>query len=566
MKKRNPALSAKRIVRRVRDMTASAFDSGITMKVAAWVRRKFSSLSLRCAGTFLLTFGIYSAAIAIVKMFMWETDPIQDVTVSALCALAALPLLFSKLTLGESLVKTGSGRTLLSFLGIREEAVKWDVPFGRSNISFIFGVGVGTLTFFAGAGELLMALALVLLGGVVLTVPEAAVMFAAVFIPLGMSLPCTVLSVLGTVSFLIKYLRYKRCAVGYPHDKAAGVMLLSVVLGVLISVYGGGSASYIALLFVYFIISFSPSGRVLGGKLMATLVASGGLAAAVFEAFAIMSYAATRGGQTMASAVSELSVCDTEVMSLTACALVPVAVYILISGGALSRLTALLCGASMTAFLVICEDYVYLAGAVIGAVAALTFCNRRLGYFTVALGIFSTVVWVWLGGSWNAIPRLMKHVLIRPEGTDASYEYFMFGEGLSGGFGHGGSFYMAVMSRLGFVGIAVLLAFGILLVSEIISLQKKSAMASNTVYKNACIPFCGLISLLVCGLSVNIWESPEVFLLFWMLCGASGACIAGGNRRADKLLEAEREEKSRNSAGIVLILDGSKERSNQNGK
>ncbi len=552
MKKRNLTASAKRIVRSVRDMTASAFDSGITMRVAAWVRRKFSSLSLRCAGTFLFTFGIYSAVIAIVKMFMWETDPIQDVTVSALCALSALPLMFSKLTVGESLVKTGSGRTLLSFLGIREEAVKWDAPFGRANISFIFGVGLGTLTFFAGAGDILMTLVLALLCGVVLTVPESAVMFSAVFIPLGMSVPCTVLSVLGMISFAIKYLRYKRCAVGYSHDKAAGVMLLSVALGVFISVYGGGSASYIALLFVYFIISFSPSGRVLGGKLMATLVASGGLAAAVFEAFAIVSYAVAKNRDSMASALEELAVCDTGVMSLTACALVPVAVYILISGGALSRVTALLCGASMTSFLVLTEGYVYLAGAVIGSVAALTFFSRRLGYLTVALGIFSTVVWVWMGGSWNAIPELMKQVLIRPEGTDASYEYFMFGEGLSGGFGHGGSFYMAVMSRLGFVGIAVLLAFGILLVSEIISLQKKSAMASNKVYKNACIPFCGLISLLVCGLSVNIWETPEVFLLFWVLCGASGACISGGNRRADKLLEADREEKSRNAAGIVL--------------
>ena len=552
LKKNNLTVSTKRIVRRVRDASAFAFDSGITMRAAAYVRRKFSALSLRCAGVFLFTVGVYSTVIALAKMFVWDIDPVMDTVVSVLCALGALPLMFSASTLGESLVKTKTGKTILGFVGIREESVKCVTPFGRANISFILGVGVGTLSFFAGSGTVIMGVALTVLCGVVLTVPESAVMFASVFIPLGLDMPCTVLSVVGTVSFAIKYLRYKRSAVGYTQDKAAGVMLLCVVLGVLVSVGGGGSAAYIALLFMYFIVSFSPSGRILGGKLMAVLVASGGLSAAVFEAYSIVAYAASKGKLTMEEAVSALSVCDADAMSLAACALIPVAVFITVSGGALSRITSFFCAVSMGAFLVLSGGYIYLISAVVGTVAALMFFNRHLGYLIVSMGIFAAVAWVWLGGSLNTVPQLISSLLLRPDGIDKNYDYFLFGEGLAGGFGHGGSFYMAVMSRLGVVGIAVLMAFGILLVVEIITLERKSAKTGNKVYKNACIPICAIISLLVCGIRINIWETPESFLLFWMLCGASGACIAGGNRRADKLIEADAEEKSKNAADVVI--------------
>ena len=553
MKKKNLTFSAKRIVRRVRDASALAFDTGITMRVAAETRRRLSSLSLRCAGVFLFTLGIYSAVITLVKMLVWEQDPIVSITASVLCALSAVPLMLSSSTLGESLVKTKTGRTILGFAGIREESVKVKEPFGRANIAFILGVAAGTLTFLAPTGAILMGVLLLILCGVVLTVPESAVMFASVFIPLGMDLPCAVLSWVGMISFAIKYLRYKRYAVGFSHDKAAGVMLLSVVLGVLVSVGGAGSSSYIALLSMYFIASLSPSGRALGGKLMATLVAAGGLSAAIFEVFAVIAFAAAKGKLSTAQAVDGIAVCDVNAMSLVACALIPAAMFILISGGALSRVTAFLCAASMTAFLIISQGYVYLVAAVVGTVAAMMFCNKHLGFLVISLGIFSTVAWVWMGKDLMAIPELIKSLLLRPEDmATQSYDYFLFGEGLTGGFGHGGSFYMAVMSRLGIVGIAVLLAFGILLAAELIALERKSKKAANKVYKNACVPLCSIISLLMCGVSVNIWESSEGFLLFWILCGAAGACIAGGNRRADKLIEADAGEKSKNAAGVIV--------------
>ena len=139
MKKKNLTFSAKRIVRRVRDASALAFDTGITMRVAAEARRRLSSLSLRCAGVFLFTLGIYSAVITLVKMLVWEQDPIVSITASVLCALSAVPLMLSSSTLGESLVKTKTGRTILGFAGIREESVKVKEPFGRANIAFILG-------------------------------------------------------------------------------------------------------------------------------------------------------------------------------------------------------------------------------------------------------------------------------------------------------------------------------------------------------------------------------------------------------------------------------------------
>ena len=551
MKEKNFGLSAKRIARRFRDATASAFDYGISMKIAAEVRRRFMGLNLRCAGVFIFTFGIYSALTVLVKHFFWEIDPVMGMTISLLAALSAIPLMLSHHTLGESLHKTRTGNTILSLIGIREESVRQVEPFGRSNAAFICGVVIGTLTFFFTPGDMLLFLTALVLGGVILTVPESSVIFAAAILPLGLERLCLVLSVLGIVSFALKYLRYKRTIENTLHDKAAGVMLVLLLLGALVCVHGGGGFSFVSLMMSYFIVSFSPSASSLGDRLVSVLVASGGLSSAVFIGFALADFALSDGKRAFAESMESIAVYDTSVVSVVLVALIPVAVSLLLSGGALARSTSLLSTASMIAFLVLEGGYIYLVSALVGVVFAIMFYNRRVAYLMIALAFAAAVVLAWTGGGEGSV-EAFANLLGRTEGGDTSYQYFMFGEGLSRGFGRGGSFYTVLMSRLGFVGVAVVLAFSVLVSGELIGLAKKCRILGINIYKKACIPLGGLIALAVCGIRVNIWECHEGFMLFWLLSGSFSAYLAGESAVADKLLEGRREEKSRNAAGITI--------------
>lgn len=135
----------------VRRFLARTADQSCTVNL---IRRLIGFLlrcRLRVYGTFLLTFGVYSALSFLLSLLGGEFAPVSSLAVALVCAGSAFPLLTSDESLSGALLKSSLAAPLLSLLGIRRESIRAQGKAGRSNLAFIAGMALGLLTFFVPA-------------------------------------------------------------------------------------------------------------------------------------------------------------------------------------------------------------------------------------------------------------------------------------------------------------------------------------------------------------------------------------------------------------------------------
>ncbi len=537
-------------VRRVRDASALAFDCSCSMRFAAALRLGFSNITLRSIGVFLLTFGGYSLAVALLKMYFSGADTAADIAASGAFLLLSLPLTVSSLTLRGSLLASSTGQTLLSYLGIRTDAYKERAPFGRLNAAFIFGVLLGTLTVAVPVADVMLCAVMAVAVALIFSYPEISVIMAAALAPFADGVWFLWLALAGVASFAVKFLRGKRRLRLACYDKTVLVMIVCLTLGAVFALGGVGSAAYIPMAMVYFVVSNSLGGAGYANRVLSVMVASTGAAAAVLSVFVICT--AQLEGVSFADAAHLVDIFDENTLACFSVALIPTGVSLLLSGGGLSRRTAFLAVAAMIAYLSVCGMYYCIAAALVGTVAAIMFYNRRAAYLLFAFGAAALVLWMWLGGTRAKVMSLVLSIYGRPDGEGLASEYFLFGEGLVEGFGHGGSFYMALLSRLGVIGLILIMTIVVLLGAAIAILAGKCKTAGRTDYKKACVPMCALIALALLALRMNLWEAHSTYLAFWIFTGAASAYLADAEDKVQRALGADRDVKGRNSASITI--------------
>ena len=153
--------------------------------------RKFLNFLMRCRlrvyGTFLLTFGLYSA-IAYLMGVLSEANSAPTMTlVSALvCIGIALPLLPADQSLAQALADSALALPILSFLGIRREALHVTGTAGRSNLALVIGMVLGLTAFVIPSIYILVGFVGLFLAYRVFITPElgvAALFFGMPFLP-----------------------------------------------------------------------------------------------------------------------------------------------------------------------------------------------------------------------------------------------------------------------------------------------------------------------------------------------------------------------------------------------
>ncbi|MBQ7334021.1 MAG: O-antigen ligase family protein [Clostridia bacterium] len=162
----DPAPAARRegrisryIITPMRRMVSRRLDECCTVNLV----RRLTDFLLRCRlrvyGTFLLTFGIYAAATFVLALLGTNlAHSLTDIAVALCCIGASIPLLLSDLSLSEAMLNSTLAMRLASLLGIRRESLRADGRAGRTNLAFIAGMILGSLTLFvptlyvAGAG------------------------------------------------------------------------------------------------------------------------------------------------------------------------------------------------------------------------------------------------------------------------------------------------------------------------------------------------------------------------------------------------------------------------------
>ena len=177
---------------------------------------------LRVYGTFLLTFGIYAAVTFLLGVM--DNGAILSLSgaIVALCCIgASIPLLLSRLTLSEAVLQSSLASRIASFLGIRRESLRANGRCGRSNIAFIAGMLLGSLTLFIPALYVMGGLIGILVAYRIFITPElgvVALFFAMPFLPTMVLLAAVCYT---GVCYLVKLLLGKREFRLLPVDGAA---------------------------------------------------------------------------------------------------------------------------------------------------------------------------------------------------------------------------------------------------------------------------------------------------------------------------------------------------------
>lgn len=500
-------------MRAFRDWAVRAFDGSLVARLLRAFRERVPYVRNRVVGTFLLTFGAYSALIAVFKSMLALGKGRVGLYFSLCVAICAIPLLISRGTVYTMLSNSHTGRVISRCIGIRLQAMGGTLSIGRENVAFLLGMIAGTITLVFDPVYVLGVPAAVLVAGLILTYPESAVVFLAVTLPFGNAEVFLFISFMGVAAFIIKLIRGKRHLAVAPHIKTA-LLLTAVILFLDLlegSVFDG------AVMMACLMLAVSERNGAKAESVAAASVSSCACMAAVYVMLRAVAFFAGLRAQTEFFDVSSLALLCT--------ALIPLAVSFMISGEIMPRKTGFLSAAVMTAFLIMTNSYLHAVSAAMGTVLMLFMYKRRIAYFLTALMSAGYAVWVWLGGSnrlaFDTLVGFLTGLGIDKQGVSAGE--MIYGEGIGGGLYGGDNFYGSLIKGIGIVG-TVIFAVAVIFLAVYV-LKQKNKESSEYGFLTAFGAFCSVFTLLVCGAGANIWNSERVFVLFWVLF-AVGSSIA----------------------------------------
>ncbi len=529
-------------IRGSRDAAAKAFDNSFTSFALKKLRGSVPYIQNRVIGAFLFTFGVYSALIAIFKVVFDFGGSYDDIYVSVCAAILAIPLLLSKGTLATMLINSETGRTVSEAVGIRLQVLGAQKSYGRPNIAFLAGMLLGTVTFAVSPLRVVLTVTFFIAVGIIFTYPEASVLLLSVMLPYDNGELFGGIAFVGVIAFAIKAFRGKRSISFHHHRAVAAIFLLVVFFAGVFT----GNIKYTVMMLAYFVISASEGLSARAEKAIAAAVASCGCVCAVYLGFMSVSY--------FGGIKASLGVFAVTNLSLMCVALIPLAVSFAINKTVIPRATAALSLLAMIAFLGICKSYIYLAAAALSIILLLFFYRRRAAYAVFAVLSGAYAVWVWLGGSnRQAINYVLGFLKELGLGENRNLAYLVSGAGLEGGFAGGESFYGAIISKLGVTGLLILISSAVLLFGYILREKNgKGSDRSQSTYMRAWAPACSVLVLLICGLGTNIWAYDNIYVLFWIMMGASSAIAADSEKKALRRQQSAEVEMSASSAEVTI--------------
>lgn len=232
-----------------RNAVASLISRSPVIKTVNEFRTAFLNTSMRSVGIFLLTFGIYAAAIFLLKSYvslaLGTEASVDDLSFAAVTALAGIILT----AFGEKsiLSSVGNGRIvgqlLLKCLGVNDSSVDRNVssPKGTAaGVSFLLGSLFGITTLFFTPASVMYFILTLLTFIAIFHIPEFGLLLtAASFSFVSAEVLATIVSV-TFASFLIKCIRLKR---NFSFGTADAVVLLLFAVMFVSCVTSEGSVS-----------------------------------------------------------------------------------------------------------------------------------------------------------------------------------------------------------------------------------------------------------------------------------------------------------------------------------
>ena len=554
--------------RKIRRFFAQGFESSLTPHIFRKLSTTLLETSFKNYGNFMLSFGLYSVFVYFVRMYLpfFETADTDHLVAGIVFVILSMPMLSSKKCLAHVLRHSLSARAVLcDVFGMRDES--FEIPPKqsklRANLSIIFGIASGMLTFLV--DPLHIPLAAILLIGVafIIVTPEIGVVLSLFLLPF-MSftdMPAVYtgfIVVISAVGYLIKLIRGKRILRFEILDLAIGAFFTVTLLSGFVSV-GGKDSVYEAimacvLMVIYFLIANMIRTREWINRCVVALVGS----ATVTSILGIIEYffgdISARWldteyfGDIRGRVVSLFD--NANVLAFYLVMVFPFALdLVLRSRNKSERFLARFAVASI----VICVVFTWSRGAWIGLiVAAIVYMlikTRKIVKAIFALCLAIPVLSILLPS--NIIHRFMSigdladsstyyRVLTWRGSLDAILDNLFVGYGYgtsafetaypsyaySGieAAEHSHSLYLQILFGMGLLGFAVFFIVMLFFAQKNLEFFSKTELRKNQA-NVAVAAFVAFISALVMGMFDYIWYNNRVLFLFWAIVGIASAVI-----------------------------------------
>ena len=535
-------------------------ESFLLQKTKAYLR-SLPAIRIRAVGYYFLSFGLVSLSSYLVRRYALA-DEKTDLTLLLLgvsVTVVSLPLLFSGKSISHSLTESPFCRFLLfSVMGIRPDALCTDENRrGSSPVAVVFGIGLGLIGAFSSPLPAFL-LPFGLIGVIaVLSQPEIGVFLLFLALPFLSTMMVAALLILTMVSTFCKVIQGKRFLTLLPSDIAVFFFALLLILGGVISVSPGASIKpallYTCLLLGYFLVCNlirTPEWlvRCLSGLLLSgTFVSLLGIFEYYFGTQLVTWTDQAMFGDIGSRVISTFG--NPNVLGEFLILLFPIAfVYLLCLRGASSRFVAfLMCGA-----IGLCLIFTWSRGAWLGLLFGmvlffLIYSRKTLAALLLGcLGVpflplvlpdsivkrFTSIgnlrdtstayrVNIWKGAM-NLVSDVLPHGIGIGQGafSDVYVSYSLAGIEAAP---HAHNLYLQILIEIGLTGLLVFLLILFLHARETLSFCRDVETLPLSYRLLNAAGFCGIVSMLVQGMTDYVWYNYRIFCLFWLILGLMSA-------------------------------------------
>jgi len=575
--------------------------------------QRFTSLLLGCRmkvyGTFLVSFGAYSAITAVLIMLFSETISAEDllkhdsIMAAIILIFSAIPFLLSNKNLSEALCHSNAGTLIQKLTGFTEEDMSANQKGGHVSTAFFLGLFLGVASYAVSPFILLGGMAALVGAYLILIRPEIGVLSLFFFMPI---LPTMILLGIEAYTFLcyiIKLIRKKRVFRFESIDIVVSAFAFIMLTGGLISVTSASlkpALLYVGFLMAYFLVVGlirSPewiNRCTVVTIVSATLISVYGLIT-YFTGTAVMDKAwldSNLFGSIRGRAYATLE--NPNMYGEYLVLVIPLAVGMLIRRwSGLRNSVTLLCLGILGTGLICSWSRGALLALLIAMVVFFFIWHRRAMFLVFAgaasipflpfilpeafvdryfsIGNMADSSTSYRVGGWQASFEMLKNNFLGGIGTGVEawksiyprYAYMTM-ESTP----HAHNLYIQIAMEVGIVGLFVFLVFLFLLyqsgftffsrLSDETLLLPESLCPSDSpetsdVNRNlrrsrmdlrvmAAAPMCGVLAVLVQGMTDYSWYNYRVYLMMWLVCGLTSASVRTGSAIVDRFSAIENDE------------------------
>lgn len=567
---------AKKIFRRIRKFLSSHIENCFIATGGKRMISFFSSAPLNYYGNLGFFFGLYIIVAYFIRMIVPAMVPagIDYLVVGTIILISSIPLLFSRLSISDALLKSSLGKLFVrDCLGISDETLARNAYArkGKGNIMLFFGFVAGVFTLFIHPLKILIAIFSFVIIMFVAVAPEIGVLLTVFMVPFFsfMSNPTITLCicVLTTAFFYtIKLIRGKRI---FKLELVDGIILLFGIIVYFASVFSAGgdeskNAALVSCTLIagYFLLVNLMRTEIWIKRCVAALVSSAGIVAAigvceyffgtpsnkwldttlftdirvrvvsVFEnpnvlaTFLVMIFPFVLSYIVFSKTTSE------KLLSLILCVIFVMATVFTWSRGAWIAMVA----SALIFFTIYTQKTLRIFGALILAIPAIPILlpdiiiDRALSILNFSDSSISYRLYTWIGSVRAIKDHWIGGIGFGSEAFRRIYPEYAY-SGMEAA-EHSHSLFLQILLGLGIGGI---LTFGVLL---FLYFQKCSEYIKNPENKQSkfytAAAVSSIIGALIIGIFDYIWFNYRVFFIFWIIMAIGCAFVRVGNNEKER--------------------------------